>query len=262
MNTPNKTTSILRALGYQLYPAASILVFLIFWALLAAFLQSRVFPGPLEVADFVVTESLEGELFYHLGVTLLRVVAALIIAMTIGSVIGLAMGRSYATNRVLDPWLIFFLNVPALVIIILAYVWVGLTEVAAVAAVAINKIPNVIVTLREGSKAMDRGLDEMAQTFRMTFSERLFHVTLPQLQPYFAVALRSGISLIWKIVLVVELLGRSNGVGFQLHTYFTLFDVTGILGYTVAFIAVMLVVEIALVQPLERRATRWRLKPA
>ena len=66
----------------------------------------------------------------------------------------------------------------------------------------------------------------------------LRHVILPQLTPYLFAAARSGLALIWKIVLVVELLGRSNGVGFQIQIYFQLFDVTLILAYTLAFILV------------------------
>ena len=62
-------------------------------------------------------------------------------------------------------------------------------------------------------------------------------------------------------MLVVELLGRSNGVGFELHLNFQLFDVAAILAYTLAFVAVMLAIEFLLVQPLERHATRWRNKP-
>jgi NitT/TauT family transport system permease protein len=64
--------------------------------------------------------------------------------------------------------------------------------------------------------------------------------------------------LIWKVVLVVELLGRNDGVGFQLHLFFQLFDVAGILAYSLAFVLIMLVVEYAVLQPLERSANRWR----
>ena len=46
------------------------------------------------------------------------------------------------------------LNVPALVTIILCYVWFGLNDTAAIVAVAINKIPTVIVTVREGARAV------------------------------------------------------------------------------------------------------------
>ena len=72
------------------------------------------------------------------------------------------------------------------------------------------------------------------------------------------VAARSGLALIWKIVLVVELLGRSDGVGFQLQLFFQLFDVPAILAYTLAFVAVVQVIELTILQPLERRVTRWR----
>ena len=109
---------------------------------------------------------------------------------------------------------------------------------------------------------MDPAYMEMAKVYRFSRRKMLVDVMLPQLQPYLAAAARSGLALIWKIVLVVELLGRSNGVGFQISLYFQTFDVRAILGYTVAFVLVMLAVEFALVQPLEARATRWRPRPA
>ena len=56
----------------------------------------------------------------------------------------------------------------------------------------------------------------------------------------------------------VELLGRSNGVGFQIHLNFQFFDVAAILAYTLTFVAIMLLIELLLVQPLERHASRWR----
>jgi len=165
-------------------------------------------------------------------------------------------------DRLGDPWLVVLLNLPALVIIILAYVWGGLTEAAAILAVAVNKLPNTVVAIREGARALDPGLDEMAQAFALPRWKILRHVVLPQLAPYLATAARSGLSLIWKIVLVVELLGRPNGVGFEIGIAFQLFDVTRILAYAMAFVAVILAIDTLLVQPLERRASRWRLRTA
>jgi NitT/TauT family transport system permease protein len=259
--SPETVAGTVRSYRASLIPLASVAGFLLVWYLAAELAQSRLLPGPIEVMRYVVNEALHGDLLAELGITLWRVVASFVVAMVIGSAIGLLMGEMPAVNRALDPWLIVLLNLPALVIIILAYVWFGLNEAAAIGAVALNKIPNVVVTLREGARALDPGLDEMARAYRFTPWSKLRNVTLPQLQPYFAAASRSGLSLIWKIVLVVELLGRPNGVGFELHLNFQLFNVTAILGYTVAFVAVMLAIEYLLVQPLERRSTRWRNKP-
>ena len=60
------------------------------------------------------------------------------------------------------------------------------------------------------------------------------------LRPYFAAATRAGLSLVWKIVLVVELMGRPNGVGFEINTAFQLFDVPLLLAYALPFTAIML----------------------
>jgi NitT/TauT family transport system permease protein len=144
------------------------------------------------------------------------------------------------------------------VVIILCYVWFGLTEVAAITAVAVNKIPNVAVTIREGARALDRDLLDMAQVYRFGWWRRLRHVVLPQLAPFFIAASRSGLALVWKIVLVVELIGRSNGVGFELHTAFQLFDVATILAYALVFTALVQAIELGIMQPWERALNRWR----
>ena len=222
----------------------------------------RMLPDPQAVALMILSEARSGALVFNLGATLARVATAFTIAMVIGSIIGLLMGRSRIADRFGDPWLVVLLNLPALVIIVLAYVWAGLTETAAVIAVALNKLPIATVMVREGARALDRGLDDMAQVFRMGAWTRMRHVVLPQLAPYLAAAARSGLSLVWKIVLIVELLGRPNGVGFEIGTAFQLFDVTRILAYALSFIAIMLVIETLLVQPLERHVTRWRPRTA
>jgi len=240
----------------------SVATLLLLWTVCAWVAQSRSLPNPLQVASAIVTELRSGELLFHMAATLARVLAAFVVAMVIGSAIGILLGRNSSLNNLFDPWVILFLNIPALVIIVLSYIWFGLNEAAAIGAVALNKIPNVVVTIREGARSLEPHYAEMAQVFRFSKWKTLRHVVLPQLQPYFAAATRSGIALIWKIVLVVELLGRSNGVGFQIHLYFQLFDVATILAYTLVFVAVMLAVEYLVLQPLDRHTRRWRVNNA
>ena len=123
--------------------------------------------------------------------------------MLIGSAIGLALGRNHTANKFFDSWLILILNLPALVIIALSYVWIGPYEGTAILATAINKIPNVAVQMREGARSLSRDLDEMAAVYRLGWWKTFQHVTIPQLAPFFAAAARSGLALVWKIVLVV-----------------------------------------------------------
>jgi NitT/TauT family transport system permease protein len=239
--------------------ALSALALLAGWTLGAILAEDPTrFPGPGETLLALGGALISGELFVHVGATLARVAAAFTLAIGIGAALGVLMGRSRRANAALDLWLIVLLNLPALVAIALCYIWIGLNEAAAVTAVAINKIPLAATMMREGARALDPALDEMARAYRMPWIDRLRHVVLPQLAPHLAATARAGLALVWKIVLVVEFLGRPNGVGFMIHLNFQLFNVAGVLAWAVAFIAVMLAVETFLIAPWERSARRWR----
>ena len=239
--------------------ALSLAALLALWQATALFADPRRLPGPGPVFETMVAEAQSGALLSNLAITLARVLAAFALAMSFGAAIGYAMGRHRTLNRLLDPWLVVLLNLPALVVIVLAYIWAGLTEVAAIGAVALNKLPNAVVTLREGARALDPQLDDVAQAFRLSPMARFRHIIAPQLAPYVAAATRAGLSLVWKIVLIVELLGRPNGVGFEINMAFQLFDIRLLLAYALPFVALMLIVETLLVQPLERSVSRWRV---
>jgi len=238
--------------------AVSLMVFMAIWAVAAKLIDTSVLPGPVTVLETLMREAQRGELFFHLGVTLARVAASFTVAMVIGVAIGVIMGRSEPIDRFFGSWLLLFLNMPALVTIILAYVWFGLIEAAAILAVAVNKIPNVVVIVREGARNLDKDLDEMATVYQLKTLRQLRYVIMPQLSPYIFASARSGLALIWKIVLVVELLGRPNGVGFQLHLYFQLFDIGAILAYAFAFIFIVQLIEVFIMQPWEQKTRRWR----
>lgn len=247
-----------RAYSRWWFVLCSVVVLVAGWHVASAIVNDNTLPSPWSVWQALIVEWRSGELFTHLGYTLLRVVAAFLVAMAIGSAIGIWLGMQPLADRFIDPWIILLLNIPALVIIVLSYIWFGLNEAAAIGAVALNKIPNVVVTLREGARSLNPEYAEIAVVYKFGFWKRMRHIVLPQLQPFFAAATRSGIALIWKIVLIVELLGRSNGVGFQIHLYFQLFDVATILAYTLTFVLVMLLVEYLLLQPLDNHVNRWR----
>lgn len=228
------------------------------WQISALLANDPVFPSPTAVFARLIDETFNGELVHHLGFTLARVAASFALAMIIGSVIGIWMGSSRTANLLLDGPLVLGLNIPALVVIIVFFIWLGLTEVAAIAAVAVNKIPVVVVTVREGARAVDRDLLQVARAFQLEPATTLRKVYLPQLYPYLMAAARNGLALIWKVVLVVELLGSSDGVGFQLGTFFQFFDITGILAYAIAFAGIIYVLESAVLRPVDSRLARWK----
>jgi NitT/TauT family transport system permease protein len=254
-NVTSAWPKTLERLGWAL---GSLIVFVVMWHLLAQLFQNKYFPSPAVIFEVFLREATNGDLWLHIGATLLRVAVAFFVSMFIGSAIGLALGRYRTADKFFDTWLILFLNLPALVTITLCYIWFGLTEAAAITAVALNKIPNVAVTMREGARSLSRDLAEMATVYKFGPWKTLCHVTIPQLAPFFAGAARSGLALVWKIVLVVEAFGRSSGVGYRLNIAFQEFDVGTILAYAFGFIIIVQIIEFTILQPLQTRVNAWR----
>jgi NitT/TauT family transport system permease protein len=245
--------------GGWILRVGSLFSLLIAWEIAARIAQDpALLPGPLVTAKVAYAQIQSGDLLFHVTLTLLRVAVAFIGAMIVGTAIGIAVGRNGTLDTFFDTWLVIALNIPALVTIVLCYVWFGLTETAAIFAVALNKTPTVITIIREGARSLDRSLLEMAQLYRVPSTRILWRIVLPQLAPSLMGAARSGLALTWKIVLVVELLGRPNGVGFQIRRFFNFFDIAGILAYTLVFVTVILTVEALVLKPLDRRVRKWR----
>jgi NitT/TauT family transport system permease protein len=228
------------------------------WQLLAMGLNSPDFPSFINTLAAFYYHATQGDLLNNVFITVTRVGISFTLAMLLGSVMGILMGARSWFNIITDSVLIILLNIPALVVIILSYIWIGLVEAAAITAVVINKIPTVAVMLREGARTTDPKLTELARVYNISWFRYLRYIYLPQLYPFLLAAARNGLSLIWKIVLVVELLGRSDGVGFALHSMFQFFDIAGILAYTMAFIAVVFLIELVCFKPFDKRVQRGR----
>ncbi|EAR52369.1 ABC transporter permease protein [Oceanicola granulosus HTCC2516] len=236
----------------------SIPLLLLIWHAAATILQDPTVPSPVAVVAELVAQVVDGRLLEDFAKTLARVAAAFAVSMLLGCAIGALLGRVRFADGLFAPWIVIGLNIPAIVVAIVCYIWMGLSEIALVTAVAINKTPLVATTMREGVRALSAEYRELAQVYRMSPWRRLRLVELPQLMPYLLTAARTGLSLIWKIVLVFEVLGSDGGVGFRIGIFFGFFDMTAILAYTLAFICVVFAVEYGAMRPLEQRILGWR----
>ncbi len=206
--------------GHQLARLISLAGFILLWWAAARLAASpQLLPAPEIVARFAWEQVLSGAMPLNLAITMLRVAAAFLLSMGIGVAAGYIAGRSPRADAVMDPWLVIALNLPVLVVIILVYIWVGLNDLAAVLAVAIVKTPTVMVTVREGARALDPGLDDLAQVFRIGRLRRLRRIVLPQLSPYLAAAARSGLSITWKIGTDRRAAGSAERCGFRAQPF-------------------------------------------
>jgi len=237
---------------------ASYLSLLLLWLLLARLLGPAILPGPGATLRFIWHELERGALLGHLWVTTQRVVVAFLIAMAIGVAMGAAMGLSRRADDLLQGWLVVSLTIPRILLFVVAYLTLGLSDRALIAALVISVFPTVAVSVREGALAMDRGLVQMATAFRRPRPAVWRHVVFPQLLPYVVGTARGSLALSWKMVVLGELLGRTSGVGYQISFYFQFFNMTGILAYGITMMVLLAAIDLGLMGTLQRLAFRWR----
>ncbi|WP_022722399.1 ABC transporter permease [Rhodopseudomonas sp. B29] len=236
----------------------SLLAAVIFWGLLSLTLPPDIFPGPLETVKALWGEIAGGRVGTDLVMTMLRVVGGLVLALLLGVPVGVLMGLNRRAEAVLDVWVMIGLTVPSLCYAIMAFMWFGLNEGAAIVAIAVTAAPSITINIWEGVKNVDTKLVAMARVFEAPRSTIVRRVLMPQIYPYVMASARFGLGIIWKITVLVELIGRPNGVGFKLFYWYQLADMRQVLAWTLLFTIIMLLIELAILKPIERRIFAWR----
>jgi NitT/TauT family transport system permease protein len=224
----------------------------------AGWVPATLLPGPERVLRRVVEATRGGILATHLALTVRRVVVAFAAALVISLPVGAAMGFSRGLERLPTPWLVVALSIPGLIWALITLLVFGLSELTIYTAIGAGLVPMFVVNWWQGVKALDRDLLLMARVYRASKWRVARDVVLPQLLPQLFASARYGLAWGWKIVVVIEMLGFGNGVGYLLYESYHLFSMERVLAWTMAFLSVMLVLEYGVLAPLERRWTRWR----
>ncbi len=238
--------------------AMSVVALVAVWQIASFFLSPTVLPGPWRVAAAMVDNLRLVKTYIDIGATIYRVFTGVIIAVAGGLVTGLIMGLSRRGEQFLDSWVLIGLTIPAVVYGIVGILWFGLNSTAAIIAIALTAMPAVALNIWQGVKAIDMSLVHMARAFRFPPLTIMRTVIIPQVLPYLLASFRYALGIGWKTATIVELVGLSTGVGYQLNYWFGLFNMTQVLAWTLTFTLVLILFEFLIFKPIELYVTRWR----
>jgi NitT/TauT family transport system permease protein len=232
---------------------------LVWWSL-TWFFPPNLIPHPLETFSEVGAIVNTGQFLSEMGATLRRVGVGFAIAMLIAIPLGIIMGTIKSLENFFEPPVILGLTMPGLVWAVMAIMFFGLNENSAYAAVAITIMPMLAISLWQGTKSIDKDLIDMSTAFHAGPWSKVVDVILPQLLSHILAAIRYGLGLAWKVVVVVEMFGFSNGVGYQVVRGFNVFSMKQVMAWAITFLIVMIFIEFGIIGWLESRVTRWRPK--
>ncbi|ARP80119.1 nitrate ABC transporter permease [Bordetella genomosp. 8] len=231
------------------------------WEAMARVLHSPLVPDSAAIAGELLRIVASGFAFIEIGVTFWRMSLGFLLALAIALPIGIVTALSRFAQRFFEPGIILGLTVPGLVWALLCVIWFGVSLSSPVVAVALGVLPALIISVQHGIRSLDHDLVDMVHVFRMPRAMVLRKVWLPLLYSFIISGCRVGFSIAWKVIVLVEIFGMSDGVGYQLNAQFSTQNVEGVLAWTIAFWAAMLLVEHGIFQALESHANRWKKRP-
>lgn len=248
---------------YFLLIFSLILFVSLWWAISVLFNKPRVFPSPILVGEKLLSlvqgESEVGPSSYsHLWSTLSRLFIASTLAFSIGSTVGILMGRILRIFNFFENLAWIFICVPAIVWSYILVVTFGTTDITAIGVVMALVTPKVALNVSEGSKAIPQDLIEMADSFRATLFQKIKDIYLPYLIPYLFGGARIGFSIGLKVIIVAELVGLGNGIGYMIDYWWDEFFLAPILAWALFLILTGLAIEYGFFGILERKLKKWQ----
>ena len=230
----------------------------IWWALYAIY--PRLLPSPLSTVQEAIRLLSDGTFFFHMYQSLRRVFVGSLVAMFFSVGVGIYMGTVVMGERFFQPLVVLGLTIPGLMWALIAVMLFGINEFSPYFAVTVTIFPMLVINIWAGVKSLDKELIDMSHVFHFTKWMKISQVILPQLVPNIFAATRYGLGLAWKVVVVVEMFGTSNGVGYQVMKSYQVFNMEGVIAWTLTFVLAMIVIEYGIINLAERRLTAWRPK--
>ena len=136
----------------------------------------------------------------------------------------------------------------------------GLGEKTSIIALFVVVTPYVAVIIYGGAKSRDKQTVDMAAVFRFSRWQKLRDITLPELAPSLISGARFAFAMAWKLVVLVELLSSNVGIGERLQFFFVFNQPARVIGWTLTFTVIMVLVERFGFANLEKKLLAWRPK--
>ena len=245
--------------GRLVPPLLAVLSVVAVWWLLYL-IYPRLLPSPVSTVREAMRLVSDGTFFFHMYQSLRRVFVGFIVAMFFSVGVGIYMGTVVMGERFFQPLVVLGLTIPGLMWALIAVMLFGINEWSPYFAVTVTIFPMLVINIWAGVKALDKELIDMSHVFHFSPWLKISQVIIPQLVPNIFAATRYGLGLAWKVVVVVEMFGTSNGVGYQVMKAYQVFDMEAVIAWTLTFVVAMILIEYGIINLVEQRVTRWRPK--
>lgn len=217
-------------------------------------------PKPLAVGREFLKILLSGYLLSNLAISMRRVLTGFLLAVIIGTPVGIAMGMNVHVRAFLNPIFRLFSPIPGVAWVPLAILWFGLGNKAAIFIITVGAISPIVVNTLQGVHEVDKRLIGVLQIMEAGRLQIIMHGILPSIAPYLISGYKLGLGFAWRAVIAAELVGVPDGLGYVLNVGRNTAN-TSITIITILSLGIIMIgMENILFLPLERVTSNWKTK--
>jgi sulfonate transport system permease protein len=236
--------------------AAAVVSILLVWQ--AAVIFGNRVPSFSATVDRLVSEAALGELWSSLAVSANRFVLGLVLALVVGTALGVLMGLSKLADVAFSDLNAAALAIPAVIWALLTTMWFGFGWLTPVVTVFLSGLPFVVVNIAKATRAVPADLLSMAAAFGVPRHQVLRQVVAPAVAGSTVAAVRFAIMSAWNGLLLAEWFGSTSGVGWRSRYWYDANQLDGFVAWVLVFVLVLVIADQLILGPIERHVTRWR----
>ena len=229
------------------------------WALGSAALGPEILPDPFDALAGFAAALGTAEFLHHVGLSTLRLTAALVVAVLTGYPLGLLFGRSKAADWLGAPVTFITLPLPKIVLLPVFFTVFGLGDASRVLLIALATGFQILVIVRETALALDPAYAASLKSMGATRWELVRHVYLPASLPSLFTALKASSGTAMAVLFLAESFATDAGLGWLIMDAWGMGDIermfVGILGMSLPGLLLYAVLGLG-----ERFFCRWQLK--
>ena len=239
-----------------LYRYGFVVAILIVWEIVAPFISPIFFTSPSKIAIAFYETTVSGELPYFLAQSLEVMVYGLVTAIVVGIPLGVAMARIRWLDWALDLPINALYATPLVAVVPLLVLWFGIYLKAKIIVVFLFAVFPILINTYQGVRECDKGMIEVAQSFRSSEWRMWRDVLLPFAVPYIVAGLRLAIGRGLIGMIIAEFYTTISGLGFMITKYANVFA----MDKTFVPVIVLMVLGVSLTTLLKwvgRRIAPW-----
>lgn len=248
-----------RKISIRVVQIVILVLFFFIWEVAARlkWIDAFIFSQPSRILKSIYNMSLDGSLFYHIGITLGETIIGFLASTVIGTAAAIVLWWNDYISKVSEPYLVILNSLPKTAIAPILIVWLGNNMKSIVVTAIMTSVIVTILTVWGGFLEVDKNKIKLIQTFGGTKKQILTKVILPASVPTIINALKVNVGLSFVGVIVGEFLVASAGLGYLIVYGSQIFKLDWVM-MSVIILAILAALMYKFIVILEHKFLNWR----